>query len=147
MNWEAVGAIGEVAGAVAVVFTLIYLALQLRQNSALLKIHLATASRESTNQLTGLMASDREVQRVFWAGIDGRDNLSVEDRQHFDALMSLYLEALLQSHQQGYKEGLDRADWMLEQTGFQDFINQYEGLYDKAFIAYLRERKANLEGE
>ena len=65
----------------------------------------------------------------------------------FDALMSLYLEALLQSHQQGYKEGLDRADWMLEQTGFQDFINQYEGLYDKAFIAYLRERKANLEGQ
>lgn len=138
MNWEAIGAIGEVGGAVAVVATLIYLTLQLRQNSALLKAQLATASRESTNQLTGLMASDREALRVFWAGIEGRDNLPLEDRRHFDALMSLYLEALLQSHQQGYQEGLDRADWMLTQPGFLAFLRDYDQLYSADFIAYLR---------
>jgi len=33
MNWEAIGAIGEIVGAVAVVATLFYLALQIRQNS------------------------------------------------------------------------------------------------------------------
>ena len=33
MNWDAIGAIGEVGGAVAVVVTLIYLAVQLRQNT------------------------------------------------------------------------------------------------------------------
>ena len=31
MNWEAIGAIGEVLGALAVVITLIYLAVQVRQ--------------------------------------------------------------------------------------------------------------------
>ncbi len=35
MNWEAIGAIGEMAGAVAVVLTLIYLSVQVRQNSLL----------------------------------------------------------------------------------------------------------------
>ena len=33
MNWEAVGAIGEVVGAVAVIATLLYLAIQIRQNT------------------------------------------------------------------------------------------------------------------
>jgi hypothetical protein len=33
MNWEAIGAIGEVLGALGVVFTLAYLAVQIRQNT------------------------------------------------------------------------------------------------------------------
>ncbi len=39
MNWEAIGAIGEIAGAVAVVVTLIYLSLQLRENTKSSKVH------------------------------------------------------------------------------------------------------------
>ena len=35
MNWEAIGAIGEVIGALAVVASLIYLASQIRQNNKL----------------------------------------------------------------------------------------------------------------
>lgn len=34
MNWEALGAIGEIVGAIAVILTLLYLATQLKQNSA-----------------------------------------------------------------------------------------------------------------
>ncbi|MEH6593310.1 MAG: hypothetical protein V7746_23775, partial [Halioglobus sp.] len=34
MNWEAVGAFGEVVGALAVVVTLVYLARQIRGNAA-----------------------------------------------------------------------------------------------------------------
>ncbi len=33
MNWEAIGAIGEIIGAMAVFLTLVYLALQIRQNT------------------------------------------------------------------------------------------------------------------
>jgi heme/copper-type cytochrome/quinol oxidase subunit 1 len=33
MNWDAIGAIGEIVGAAAVVFFLIYLAVQLRQSA------------------------------------------------------------------------------------------------------------------
>lgn len=34
MNWDALGAIAELAGAIAVFATLIYLAAQIRQNTA-----------------------------------------------------------------------------------------------------------------
>lgn len=33
MNWEAIGASGEVVGAIAVILTLLYLAIQIRQNT------------------------------------------------------------------------------------------------------------------
>ena len=37
MNWEAIGAIGELLGALAVVVSLLYLAVQIRQNSRIVK--------------------------------------------------------------------------------------------------------------
>jgi hypothetical protein len=33
MNWEAIGAVGEIVGAIAVVVTVGYLAFQIRQNT------------------------------------------------------------------------------------------------------------------
>ena len=33
MNWEAIGAIGEVLGAIGVIVSLIYLSIQIRQNT------------------------------------------------------------------------------------------------------------------
>lgn len=48
MNWEAVGAIGEVIGAIGVIVTLAYLAIQIRQNSAVVRS--ATRQAISTTQ-------------------------------------------------------------------------------------------------
>ena len=137
INWEAVGALAELAGALAVVLTLIYLAVQLRQNSALLKASIAASTRESTNQLTGLLASNREALRVFYAGLDGRGTMTKEDREHFDAMMSLYIEALLQSYQQEFDEGLQRADWMLQKKGLIEFWDTYRSLYGEGFKDYI----------
>lgn len=146
MNWDALGAIGELVGGLAVIVTLIYLAVQLRQNSALLKASVAASTRESTNQLTGLLATDREALRVFYAGIEDRVGLGERDRQHFDAMMSLYCEALLQSYQQGFMEGLQRADWALDKPGVQSFWQEYRTLYSKGFQDCIDERMKNLVG-
>jgi hypothetical protein len=48
MNWEAIGAIGEVGGAAGVIITLIYLAGQLRQNTKALR----SASYEHWNEVS-----------------------------------------------------------------------------------------------
>ena len=44
MNWDAVEAIGEIVGALAVFLTLIYLALQIRQNTKAVQASAADAS-------------------------------------------------------------------------------------------------------
>ena len=38
MNWEAIGALAELCGAAALVATLVYLAVQIRQNNKLLNV-------------------------------------------------------------------------------------------------------------
>ena len=48
MNWEAVGAISEVVGAIGVIATLAYLAVQIRQNSA----HLAESAKLASSSPT-----------------------------------------------------------------------------------------------
>lgn len=48
MNWESIGAIGEVSGTIGVIVTLIYLASQLRQNTNALR----SASHEHWNQIS-----------------------------------------------------------------------------------------------
>jgi hypothetical protein len=58
MNWQALGAIGEFVGGLLVVFSLLYLALQLRQNTR--------ALRADTHQQWVVMNSART--RVFASG-------------------------------------------------------------------------------
>jgi len=60
MNWDAIGAVGEILGALAVVATLAYLAIQMKQNSASLRIAaiLSVALRRSVQ---GTVQSDSET--------------------------------------------------------------------------------------
>ena len=55
MNWEAIGAVGEVAGAAGVIATLGYLALQIRANTSWQK------RQGFRDALTNLIASIRAI--------------------------------------------------------------------------------------
>ena len=60
MNWDAIGAIGEITGAIAVVSTLIILILQIRQS---------TKATLESNQLERAVAIDRHSESVArWRG-------------------------------------------------------------------------------
>ncbi len=66
MNWEAVGAIGEIVGAIAVVGTLFFLIAQLRQN---------TQAMEESNRLERVAAMDRHAESVrAWRGAIAENN-------------------------------------------------------------------------
>ena len=39
MNWEAAGALGEILGAIGVILTLVYLAIQIKRNTAALRVN------------------------------------------------------------------------------------------------------------
>jgi hypothetical protein len=65
MNWDALGAIGEIVGALAVVVTLLYLARQTQNNAQALD---ATSSREFAYRLSEWhreVARDPELKRIM----------------------------------------------------------------------------------
>lgn len=86
MNWEAVGAVGEVVGAAAVVLSLLYVGSQIRQNTrtsrdeAIREIYVAT-----TNQLNVLAAP--ENTQCILRGLNDFGALSPEEKYRFDNLV------------------------------------------------------------
>jgi len=69
MNWEAIGAIGEILGAMGVIVTLIYLASQLRQNTAMMKAESRNAIHHGNQQELFTIVANPEI----WKGFTGLD--------------------------------------------------------------------------
>ena len=86
MNWNAIGAVGEILGAIAVVITLIYLAGQLRQNSLQLRLASSqTAGQNYSGNIIGVL-SDPDKLELFRRGLAGLLETS-EEHAGFDAVM------------------------------------------------------------
>ena len=104
MNWDAVGAIGETIGAVAVVVTLAYLIIQIKQNTR--GVHAATmqANVSEFNSLNIHLATTPELAEIFDRGTANPDSLSKEEEYSFlwicRSYMNLY-QNLFDQYQQG----------------------------------------------
>ena len=59
MNWEAIGAVGEVGGAIAVVATLAYLAAQIRHSSESTLASTQFAIQAEYNRMHEVLVQDR----------------------------------------------------------------------------------------
>ena len=68
MNWEAIGAVGEVVGAMAVIVTIAYLARQIRANSNQMKVGSLIALNHLTNEaFDPIYNNDRNI-RIWTQG-------------------------------------------------------------------------------
>lgn len=90
MNWEAVGAIGDLVGGVAVVATLVYLALQVKHSKALLKrnenISMSQIYQARADARMGAVLAQAQSEKVeLIARVAGRpdlvDGLESKDRE------------------------------------------------------------------
>jgi hypothetical protein len=111
MNWDAIGAIGEVVGAVGVIVSLLYLALQIRQNSNVVRS--ATRQAISTTQVElGLRIGESPDLRVAMAKLWGLGDpptaaQDAEIRDHM--LVRAFLRAYENQYHQ-FKDGTFDAD-------------------------------------
>ncbi len=111
MNWEAVGAVGEILGAVGVIATLGYVALQIRQNTRQTQ---ASAANASAIALQGARKSVYESAEVtgFWLkGMSHPDELSEHDYYRFRLLMQNAIDAIWDIHSQTTVTGLSPETW------------------------------------
>lgn len=98
MNWEAIGAVGEVLGALAVVLTLLYLARETRKNAQAID---ATSSRDALYQISEWhreVARDPELKRILMKAIsENSESFTAEEWVEF-RLLAISLFVLYQSH-------------------------------------------------
>jgi hypothetical protein len=87
VNWDAIGAIAELAGAAGVIASLVYLAIQIRQNTRSAREATWQSTLRDLQQFRALIAQDPEVARVYREGLRDLKSLNDDDRWRFGALM------------------------------------------------------------
>ncbi len=111
MSWNAVTAISQLVGAIAVVATLIYLSIQIRQGTA--------ATRSATFQniisqsiaFTGDLSRNPELVMLFRKGMADLAALSEIELARFDYLLLSLLRRFEIVHYQTGKGFIEPGDW------------------------------------
>jgi len=94
MDWQALGAAGEVAGAAGVIFTLGYLAVQVRQNTKALG-SVTTQAVTSTSADMGMRVLENpELLAAFQKMLRGEELLEETERFRMALLMRLMLRTM-----------------------------------------------------
>jgi len=88
MNWEAIGAIGEVIGALAVVVSLIYLASQIRLNNSLARNDSLQTVLQSEMNFASIIINNADIWDRVIAGESFSDR---EENRKATILYNLYL--------------------------------------------------------
>jgi len=104
MNWEAIGAIGEILGAVMVLATLLFLSNQIRQSN---RIAQGQAMRDVVGQFNESMqrwADSTETIPIVQRGLSDYEGLTNAEKAHFAiriAPMINQFDLMLRLHQSG----------------------------------------------
>ena len=85
MNWEMIGAIGEIAGAVAVVLTLAYLARQVRDSARQDRRHQSAELQRDSVKIVDALTRDPLLPGIFLRGLRDLASLDEEETVRFMA--------------------------------------------------------------
>ncbi|MDH3469619.1 MAG: hypothetical protein OES26_27665 [Gammaproteobacteria bacterium] len=141
MNWEAIGAIGEILGAAGVIATLAYLAVQIRQNT---KTARAATRQELAGQMQMLasdLVTDEGIASILQDHLEGKELTSTEllrlgarafrDLRFFDNALFQYSQGLLTDDEwRALRENLKAV---LRVEAYRDYWSREHSLYSRAF--------------
>ena len=103
MNIQDLGAIGELLAAVATLITLVYLALQIRQNSKNLQESTSASMNQGWSSINTRISSDPIFASIFIRGRANLDHLDAVETEQFRAFvqdilnMAVYADGLKES--------------------------------------------------
>src|SRR5437764_11362921 len=83
MNWEEVSAIAQMIGSIAVVFSVLYLAIQVHQSNRVAKLAAQDAATTALRDVTKPFAENSELARIWRVGLEDLESLSAEDQARF----------------------------------------------------------------
>ena len=129
MNWDAIGAIGEIVGALAVVGSLAYLAAQIRLNSKLLESAAQNSISVKYSDSMSLPAASPENAAVFHKGLFRPRELTDEQATHFLFMMGTTFIQMDYSHQLFLEGHLPKERWQQLRQSMIHYINTPGGRF------------------
>mgnify|MGYP000273672369 CR=1 FL=1 len=116
---QLLGNYGEFFGAIAVVATLVYLTIQVRQHSQHIDASTRTSAAAAWAEWRMSIARDRELADLYRKGLRGRSDLDAVDKMRFDVLINSLLFAQWGSVAGGRRD-LGAVLWILRAEGARD---------------------------
>ena len=121
MNWEAISAVSQLVGSVAVVISVLYLAVQLRSSTRVARVAAQDAAAAALRDVTKPFMENAELGRVWRAGLENLDSLSAEDQARFFHAAYQFMKALETIHFHYVYGLLDAQLW----EGWRELLQQY----------------------
>ncbi len=112
MNLESLGNLGEFIASIATLITLIYLALQIKQNTAATKISASQSIMSSLNNALQVASSSPDTARATVLGQTDFSKLSDDEKAQFMVWMFSWFRTLEQAHFYYTRGYLDEEIWL-----------------------------------
>ena len=137
INWDAIGAIGEIVGAVAVVVSLAYLAVQIRQNTKqvteqirALKLEGHNASANDHARFRQNIIQNPQVASLWRRSKENYVDLSPDEKAQASELMRDFFWANANTQIRNVQGGaVDDSIWDMVVEGFRPYL-QHQGIRD-----------------
>lgn len=148
MNWEAIDAISQLISSIAVVVSVLYLAVQLRSSTRVARVAAMDAAAAALRDVTKPLMENAELARLWRIGLENLDALSPDDKARFFHCAHQFLKALETIHYHYVYGLLDPQLW----AGWRDLLHHYvatpgleyylarrRAVFSKRFLDFLSE--------
>jgi len=162
MNWEAIGAVGETVGALAVLVTLVYLAMQIRQNTRAVQAAAVDSANSQVSKTREVIFADADVTNMYRRGSEDPASLSEDDTIRYRLLMHNIMLSLSNSITQASVTGLSESMSQVElpilarvvgtaggrwfwKTYRHEFEESFRGIIDDLYLDIYDERPQDVQ--
>src|SRR5438477_4094900 len=121
MNWDAISAISQLIGSLAVVLSVLYLAVQVHQSTRVAKLAMQDAAAAALRDVTKPLMENSELERIWRVGLEDISVLSVEERARFFHAAYQFLKAFETIHFHYVYGMMDRDLW----EGWRGLLQHY----------------------
>lgn len=150
MNWEAIGALGELLGAAAVIATLLYVARQLQEQSRALTTSTRDSAFQQLAEWNYQVMADADISHLFQMGADSDDwdEFAPEERSQLIHIFYSFFKVFENVYLHAAEGSTQAAVWerncqvflaYASKPGCRRYWTQREGTLDPRFVQILRE--------
>jgi hypothetical protein len=148
MNWEAISAISQMIGSIAVVFSVLYLAVQVHRSTRVAKVAAQDAAATSLREVTSPLAENAELARVWRTGLEDLQSLPAEEQARFFHSSYQFLKAFETIHfhyihglmdEQIFQGWCGLLKHYIATPGLEHYWNLRQDLFSTRFQQFIQE--------
>jgi len=134
MNWDAISAISQLVGSIAVVLSVLYLGLQVHRSTRVAKLATQDAAATALRDVTKPLMENAVLERIWRVGLEDIGALSAEERARFFHATYQWLKAFETIHFHYVYGLMDKQLW----EGWRELLRHYIAAPGIAYYWKLR---------